>query len=256
MSPSASVVTARIYRLGVVMAPLYLLFSALLHAAATGCRNSSVGFERLSEYDDVDVLNINVSLNFVNDVDDVLVCADACALNSSCVVFYHNPATSSCILYPSVMIPIPDTGLSTPGSRYYERRLPPGWCTESEGWVQDGTTCYSLSEGQASWTVAKQACEDKGGQLMMFKDLDKKNLVVDIANRLDLYHTNVWIGMSDIETEGVFKWIDGTTLSGDFWTSYQPNGGNTENCAMLLLGGICDSVCENENKYLCEKLQS
>ncbi|XP_046359253.2 CD209 antigen-like protein A [Haliotis rufescens] len=251
------------YRITVMMTPLFLISSTLIHIAVSTCQNYSVTFERLLDYDDVNVMNISVSLNLIIDVNEVHKCADACALSSSCAVFYHDPVASCCILYPLIVIPSPNTGRSSPGSRHYQRRLqlpsdPTDWCAESKGWVQDegSTICYSMSEDEAIWENAKRTCEDKGGQLMMFKDEDKTNKVLDIINGFYLYSTNVWIGMTDVETEGVFKWIDGTTLSNDHGTRSLINGGTEENCVMLHQGGIYDSDCGSEKRYLCENRQT
>uniref|UniRef100_A0A4W5LAZ3 C-type lectin domain-containing protein n=1 Tax=Hucho hucho TaxID=62062 RepID=A0A4W5LAZ3_9TELE len=39
----------------------------------------------------------------------------------------------------------------------------------------------------------------------------------------------VWIGLSDLETEGIWKWVDGTPLTTGYWDG-QPNNLGDQDC--------------------------
>ncbi|KAI6658464.1 Lactose-binding lectin l-2-like [Oopsacas minuta] len=41
---------------------------------------------------------------------------------------------------------------------------------------------------------------------------------------------NCWIGLNDIDNEGTFVWVDGSSDTFRYYNSGEPNGGTTENC--------------------------
>ena len=73
-----------------------------------------------------------------------------------------------------------------------------------------------------------------------------------------------WIGLSDADHEGVWKWVDGTRLTGyENWRSGQPNNfGGGQDCAGIRMGIHFDKVydaewhdhpCEKKKRFICEK---
>ena len=73
-----------------------------------------------------------------------------------------------------------------------------------------------------------------------------------------------WIGLSDADHEGVWKWVDGTELIGyKNWRSDQPNNaGSGQDCAGIRMGSHYgkeynaewhDNSCQNKKGFICEK---
>uniref|UniRef100_A0A671L5N1 Zmp:0000000924 n=1 Tax=Sinocyclocheilus anshuiensis TaxID=1608454 RepID=A0A671L5N1_9TELE len=68
-----------------------------------------------------------------------------------------------------------------------------------------------------------------------------------------------WIGLTDIDVEGSWKWVDGSNMTSGFWASREPNGGRVENCAVTYLTkwpdllGWLDVKCNNAYQWICEK---
>ena len=73
-----------------------------------------------------------------------------------------------------------------------------------------------------------------------------------------------WIGGSDLEEEGVWKWTDCTPWEDMFWAPGEPNNyGNNEGCLVQWQESSernpkqwnlwNDDVCSKETKFLCRK---
>jgi len=69
----------------------------------------------------------------------------------------------------------------------------------------------------------------------------------------------VWIDLSDLETEGLFRWGDGVFVS-DGWTNWKNNepnnAGGNEDCVHLWqpYGGLWnDEGCRKQYPALCER---
>jgi hypothetical protein len=78
--------------------------------------------------------------------------------------------------------------------------------------------------GNLPWSDAKERCANMGGFLAM----PKTNREVEYLSRLTKQiGTNVWLGGTDEEQEGVWKWIDGTLIENStnniHWQPGQPD---------------------------------
>ena len=72
-----------------------------------------------------------------------------------------------------------------------------------------------------------------------------------------------WIGLSDIDNEGEWKWTDGTGLTGyKKWKSGQPNNVGNQDCVAILEGDYTnghynaewnDLKCSRQLGYICKK---
>ena len=72
-----------------------------------------------------------------------------------------------------------------------------------------------------------------------------------------------WVGLSDIDQEGLFLWINNAPLNypdrwsiGGSWG--QPNGGTGQNCVVLDMqqddGNFQDKTCSEDNNFICSSL--
>ncbi|KAL7841278.1 hypothetical protein SRHO_G00249690 [Serrasalmus rhombeus] len=67
-----------------------------------------------------------------------------------------------------------------------------------------------------------------------------------------------WIGLTYSETEGVWKWVDGSALTTKFWRSGEPNNNGDEDCVTTghvsyPVNNWADYHCSYVWFWICEK---
>uniref|UniRef100_H3BYZ6 C-type lectin domain-containing protein n=1 Tax=Tetraodon nigroviridis TaxID=99883 RepID=H3BYZ6_TETNG len=123
-----------------------------------------------------------------------------------------------------------------------------------EGWVYFGGNFYQVSSTKKSWGESRRDCQQKGADLLIINSREEQVF----ANQFKKY---MWIGLTDVATDGVWKWVDGTKVSTSFpsyWSSGEPNGKKSENCADIKNHGTelswNDESCSISLFWICEKL--
>uniref|UniRef100_A0AAQ4RCF9 C-type lectin domain-containing protein n=1 Tax=Gasterosteus aculeatus aculeatus TaxID=481459 RepID=A0AAQ4RCF9_GASAC len=131
-----------------------------------------------------------------------------------------------------------------------------------EGWTMFRGSCYLLSTRDDSWENGRKDCRDQGADLVIIDSLEEQKFLSSINRRRS------WIGLSDKDIEGTWKWIDGTPLTAAYWyrdaNVVEPNnggGGSTveEDCAEMnpdlkTQNSWNDLPCNTALRWICEKL--
>nr|XP_025036734.1 hepatic lectin-like isoform X4 [Pelodiscus sinensis] len=124
--------------------------------------------------------------------------------------------------------------------------------SEAREWEYFSGKCYYFSLRVTSWQTAKALCEEKHAQLAIINSHAKQNFI--------MYRTRdkrFWIGLSDQNAEGEWKWIDGSDSTAGFtyWKEGEPSDSNhNEDCAHVWTYGEWNDVhCTYECYYICEK---
>ncbi|XP_024862738.1 CD209 antigen-like protein C [Kryptolebias marmoratus] len=112
------------------------------------------------------------------------------------------------------------------------------------GWTMFWGSCYIVS-GSGSWDEGRQDCRNKEADLVRFLSTFTEK--------------SVWIGLTDKEKEGSWKWTDGTSLILTNWKKSQPDNGGTwsteEDCADLQENGLWNDLsCSASLHWICEKV--
>ncbi|XP_039469871.1 CD209 antigen-like [Oreochromis aureus] len=119
-----------------------------------------------------------------------------------------------------------------------------------ENWVAFSDSLYKVSSEQKSWEESRQDCLQKGSNLMIINSREEQNF----ANQFKKY---LWIGLTDSQTDGTWKWVDGTRMTTSYWNSGEPNGGRKENCGQIKAydsqNSWNDETCSNQHFWICEK---
>lgn len=135
-----------------------------------------------------------------------------------------------------------------------DARIDEEGCSCTRGRRDDST--YLFCEAGGTWQDARDACRGFGYELVTLDDADEHAFAWTIANGLRAEHW--WIGINDVEVEGIFVWVDGTPVEYQRWVLGQPNDGATgssEDCGMMApdvpdwKDGDCGWLT---NPYVCE----
>ena len=87
--------------------------------------------------------------------------------------------------------------------------------------VESGGYRYELYDYNVDWQTAEKICEKKGGTLATIYDESENDVIANLTKNGT--KNEYWIGLSDIEDEGIWKWIDGNYAAYTNWLSGDPN---------------------------------
>ncbi|XP_068448737.1 C-type lectin domain family 4 member M-like [Clinocottus analis] len=120
-----------------------------------------------------------------------------------------------------------------------------------QGWVYSYSSFYYISSNQMSWQESRDDCLQRGADLIIINSKEEQEFAIQ-------FQRLTWIGLTDRETEGKWKWVDGTALSTSYWNAGEPNGRHNENCAVTWLfskeNSWNDTPCNVKNFWICEKV--
>ncbi|XP_072525646.1 C-type lectin domain family 4 member K-like [Salminus brasiliensis] len=123
-----------------------------------------------------------------------------------------------------------------------------------EGWIHFSPSIYYISTEEKSWSGSREDCRKRGADLLIINSREKK----DFIDKL-LKGQLTWIGLTDSEREGVWKWVDGSALTTGFWFPGEPNSrAGDEDCVLTgytynSTKAWADYPCDNRFFYVCEK---
>ncbi|XP_042372467.1 C-type lectin domain family 10 member A-like, partial [Plectropomus leopardus] len=122
------------------------------------------------------------------------------------------------------------------------------------GWRKFSSACYFLSDVFGSWDEGRKDCRDRGADLVVIDSSAEQTFLHEFTE------TVAWIGLTDREEEGTWKWIDGTPLTFRKWQKKQPDngGGNplwgAEDCVHIIPSNEWNDLsCETSIQWICEK---
>ena len=129
-------------------------------------------------------------------------------------------------------------------------------------WELNEGRCYLWGNKTLNWDDAEAFCQKEGGHLAsansrvieayISKEKDKRKLS-------SLHSQHLWIGGSDKEKEGVWKWSDGSPWKFTKWNRGQPTSVSEENC-LQYYGGRTNAIrwsdrpCSEEGNFVCSQM--
>nr|XP_008161018.1 macrophage mannose receptor 1-like isoform X2 [Chrysemys picta bellii] len=122
-----------------------------------------------------------------------------------------------------------------------------------KGWKRYGTYCYSIGQIPRTFSEANKICERNQSYLASIENRYEQAYLISLVGlRPEQYF---WIGLSDVEEQGTFKWTNGEAVLFTHWNSAMP--GRKPGCVAMRTGtaaGLWDVLnCEMVETFLCKQ---
>ncbi|XP_043935577.1 CD209 antigen-like protein C [Protopterus annectens] len=127
-----------------------------------------------------------------------------------------------------------------------------------EGWIMFIYKCYYVSKTTETWQNSRNLCKAAGADLVII-DFNEEQ---DFLEQYTVNQSSYWIGLTDIEVEGQWCWVDRpfsncSSVKGiDHWAKGEPSKAGGENCAAMKYASWYDRHCTQMNYRICEKKAS
>ncbi|NXL50685.1 MRC1 protein, partial [Podilymbus podiceps] len=123
-----------------------------------------------------------------------------------------------------------------------------------KGWMKHGFYCYSVGQLPGTFLEAKEICKENKGYLATVTDRYEQAFLTSVIGFNPAKY--FWIGLSDTEEQGTFRWASGDAVTFTHWNAGMP--GKVSGCVAMTTGtsaGLWDILnCEETNMFLCKQL--
>ncbi|XP_031681594.1 uncharacterized protein LOC109883916 isoform X2 [Oncorhynchus kisutch] len=124
-----------------------------------------------------------------------------------------------------------------------------------EGWKTSGSSCYYTTTVIKTWEESRKDCNERGAHLVIINSREEQTFI----NGLYGPGNETWIGLTNVDTEGTWKWVDGTPLTTAYWKTGKPSSslGADQDCVAFFHhssdpGEWNDEECHKSNNWICE----
>uniref|UniRef100_A0A7N9AS74 Mannose receptor, C type 1b n=1 Tax=Mastacembelus armatus TaxID=205130 RepID=A0A7N9AS74_9TELE len=127
----------------------------------------------------------------------------------------------------------------------------------SKPWIPYNGHCFYLDRTQKTWSDAQSQCRNQGGDLVSIHNVEEQSFVISQLGYVS--NDKLWIGLNDRNTEGLFEWIDHSTVTFTSWKYGNPAvGTDIKDCVMITgeNGNWADQACEEKHGYICMKMSA
>ncbi|KAL7855936.1 hypothetical protein AOLI_G00195400 [Acnodon oligacanthus] len=121
------------------------------------------------------------------------------------------------------------------------------------GWIYFSSSVYYISSEEKIWSESRQYCRERGADLVTINSRDEQDFTEMMRKG-----QKAWIGLTDSDEEGAWKWVDGSALTTGFWKHGEPNSYGDEDCAVTGYGSgpeksWADFPCSYKCVWICER---
>ncbi|KAG9259789.1 C-type lectin domain family 4 member E-like [Astyanax mexicanus] len=102
-----------------------------------------------------------------------------------------------------------------------------GKTNPEKGWKYFSSSIYYITAVKTNWEKSRDNCRKRGADLLIINSREEQEFINKEFGR-----NEAWIGLTDAVTEGVWKWVDGSALTTEFWAQGEPNNYENDDCAI------------------------
>jgi hypothetical protein len=81
---------------------------------------------------------------------------------------------------------------------------------------------YFYIKHKTNWYAAKDACSEAGAHLLIINDKAENDFIKQIID------DDTWLGLTDVQNEGFWQWVDNAVLLWSYWAEGEPNNGGVK----------------------------
>ncbi|MCJ8750213.1 hypothetical protein PDJAM_G00259960 [Pangasius djambal] len=110
---------------------------------------------------------------------------------------------------------------------------------------------YYISSERKTWPESRQDCRERGADLVIINSKEEQEFVDNLSKSKK---PGVYMGLTDLDNEGVWKWVDGTSLTTAYWSSGNVFS-DSEDCVVNRYDGRdgwYDRPCTETYYWMCE----
>ncbi|XP_034558608.1 macrophage mannose receptor 1-like isoform X2 [Notolabrus celidotus] len=127
-----------------------------------------------------------------------------------------------------------------------------GFCASP--WIPYNGHCFHLNRQLQTWSGAQKECRKEGGDLVSIRNIEDQSFVISQLG----YGPNdeLWTGLNDIRTEGLFDWSDHSAVTFTAWEYGTPAvSTDSEDCVLIRgqNGNWADRSCDEKHGFICMK---
>lgn len=113
-----------------------------------------------------------------------------------------------------------------------------------------GSKVFKTNGYEGNFDDLRQRCGQAGGQLATPRNVAENDAIQKIVL---LYNKAAFLGITDLKTEGTFKYLNDQPLTYVNWLPGEPNNQGKENCVELFSNGKWnDKSCGEKRLLVCE----
>uniref|UniRef100_A0A8C6L8C7 Mannose receptor, C type 1b n=1 Tax=Nothobranchius furzeri TaxID=105023 RepID=A0A8C6L8C7_NOTFU len=130
-----------------------------------------------------------------------------------------------------------------------------GFC--SDPYIPYNGHCFHLQRTTQTWPDAQRECRKDGGDLVTINNVEDQSFVISQLGYAS--GDELWIGLNDRRTEGLFDWSDHATVTFTSWEFGKPTvSGLSEDCVFIRgeNGNWADGSCDDKRGFICMKQSS